>query len=82
MTQEAKTLSSILLALIGFIYATILTMEAFWLTGGGHGWNAAMLSFLSVILVPAFGIALPFRDRGYSQLALLIILAGALMVDL
>ena len=79
MTEE-RGIYTVGFGLLGFAYFWVVGGLAFGFTGGGHGWNSAIISAVAAIFIPAFGVALasPREDR---RSALLMIAAAMVFAD-
>jgi hypothetical protein len=55
--------------MIGFVYGAIVTFLAFLIAGAGHGWNSALVSAVSLLLIPLALCAWIRRGRALLLLA-------------
>src|SRR5687767_3023135 len=49
--------------LVGLVYAAVIAGLAVAMSGAGHGWNSASISFSGLVLIPIAAIALVYRRR-------------------
>jgi hypothetical protein len=79
MTGERR-IYAFAFTLLGLIYGYVVCALAIGFTGGGHGWNSAIISAVVAVFIPAFGVALG-SPREHRWSALLMIAAAMGFAD-
>lgn len=70
-----------LYALLGLSIGAAVTLLAIGMSGGGHGWNSAILSVFSLAGAPLTGIACAFRGTRFGRVLIVMCLCGAIALD-
>jgi hypothetical protein len=78
----SKTLAAIAMGIVGLCFAGVIGFLTVELSGGGHGWNSALISGLAgLVLLPAFGVAFALRESRAGFVILALVVVGMLATD-
>src|SRR5438105_3583903 len=70
------------LGCLGFFAALVIGFLTIELSGGGHGWNSALVSGVAgLVLLPAFGVALALHGSPAGRVLLWLVVPAMLVTD-
>src|SRR3954451_7833636 len=78
----SRALGAIGLGFVGLCMAVVIGLVTMELSGGGHGWNSALISGIAgLVLLPAFGVALALYDSSAGRIINTLVVVGMLATD-
>jgi len=80
--KSSRSLIAVGLGFLGLCQAAVIGLVTMELSGGGHGWNSALISGIAgLVLLPAFGVALALYDSSAGRIINTLVVVGMLATD-